>query len=387
MPSTVPHRRDPTLAVLHSAFILTGVFQAIGGALLPSLATAFHLNDSQSGALFLFYFAGTALGALLCVGRYARMMALGFLLAALACVGIAVSHGVLLQPLFLCVGIGVGVPMSAVSIFAGAKFGGRSAAPLTLLNFTWSAGALVGPLLAARLLVSHSYRAAYLVLAGCALALALLCAALLHEPPANFIKPRARLERLGWIALFAFLTFLEVGIENTTATWLATFSLRTAERGAALAAATSSLYWIGFLTSRGLSSLLLLRASPVRVLRIAVLVALGAAALLVGLTGPHQREAAMFVLGAALAPIFPLLLSRFFARAPSAVDSRWVLAICGFGGSALPWLTGVISSHAQSLRMGLTVVPAALFLIACTLPAVGISRHAKSPARENSGLS
>lgn len=379
---THSQRRDPTLAVLHAAFVLTGVFQAISGALLPSLAATFHINDSQSGALFLFYFAGTSLGALLCVGRYARMMALGFLLATLACLGIAASHGALLQPLFLLLGIGVGVPMSAVSIFAGAKFGDRSAAPLTLLNFTWSLGALLGPLLAARLLLSHSYRAAYLVLAACALALAILCTSLLREPASTPTPTRPRLDRIGWIALFAFLTFLEVGIENTTATWLATFSLRTAERGAAVAAATSSLYWVGFLASRGFSSLLLLRASPMRVLRIAVLIALAAAALLIALTMPHQRTAAMFVLGAALGPVFPLLLARFFARAPSAADSRWVLAVCGFGGSVLPWLTGIISSHAQNLRIGLVVVPAALLLIACTLPALGSARS--EPAQTNS---
>lgn len=371
MPFAVTSRRDPTLGVLHIAFALTGIFQAIGGALLPSLASAFYLDDSQSGALLTLYFAGTAVGALLCVGRYARMMMLGFLLAALACTGIALSHGMALQFLFLVLGIGVGVPMSAVSIFAGAKFGERSASPLTLLNFVWSAGALVGPLFAARLLVNHSYRTAYFLLAGCAVTLALLCATLLQEPETVAAKPRRRLERLGWIALFAFLAFLEVGIENTTATWLATFSLRTAEKTAAVAAATSSLYWAGFLASRGLSSLLVLRAHPVWVLRVAVLLALVSAGVLVGFSGTHTRDIAMLALGAALGPVFPLLLARFFARAPAAADSRWVLATCGFGGSVLPWVTGTISAHTHSLRFGLAVVPAALLLMACTLPAIG----------------
>ncbi len=363
-------RRDATLGVLHVAFALTGIFQAIGGALLPSLAAAFHLGDSRAGALFLCYFAGTSVGALLCAGRYARMMAIGFLLAALACAGIASTPGGWLPPLFVALGIGVGMTMSAVSMFAGAKYGERSAAPLTLLNFTWSAGALIGPLLAARLLIGHSYRAAYLLLAACALLLAILCAALLQEPQATVRVIRGRTQRIGWVALFAFLAFLEVGIENTTATWLATFSLRGAEAGPAVAAATSSLYWAGFLASRGLSSLLLMRLRALPVLRGTVLVALLAAALLVGLRGVYARDAAMLVLGAALGPIFPLLLARFFARAADTADSRWVLAICGFGGSVLPWLTGLISSHANSLRMGLAVVPAALLLMACMLPAL-----------------
>lgn len=382
MSSASSPRHDSSLALLHAAFLLTGIFNAIGGALLPSLASAFHLSDSQSGTLFLCYFGGSALGPLLCIGRYARMMSLGFLLAALACVGIAASHGTLLQPIFFFLGIGVGVPMSAVSIFAGAKFGNQSAAPLTLLNFSWSAGALIAPLLAAHLLVSHTYRAVYLLLAVCAVCLAVVCGALLRDPQphAAVRAPQPVLRNLGWIVLFAFLAFLEVGIENTTSTWLATYSLRTVEKGAAVAAATSSFYWIGYLGSRGLASIVLLRAQALHVLRAAVLIALAAASLLVGLTGPQERTAAMLVLGAALAPIFPLLLARFFAGADRATDSRWVLASCGFGGSVLPWITGLVSAHAHSLRVGLLVVPAALFLIACTLPALGSTRTQASAA-------
>jgi fucose permease len=76
----------------------------------------------------------------------------------------------------------------------------------------------------------------------------------------------------------------------------------------------------------------------------------------------------MLALGAALAPIFPLLLSRFFARASNASDSRWVLSICGFGGSVLPWLTGWLSGSFGSLRIGLATVPAALACILLLLP-------------------
>ncbi len=82
----------------------------------------------------------------------------------------------------------------------------------------------------------------------------------------------------------------------------------------------------------------------------------------------------MFLLGAALAPIFPLLLAAFFTRARHTSDLRWVLAICGFGGSVLPWLTGWISERSGSLRMGLITVPVALVVMACVLPALGRPR-------------
>ena len=114
--------------------------------------------------------------------------------------------------------------------------------------------------------------------------------------------------------------------------------------------------------------------SPKSLLRFAIGAAFVAAIVLVDLPGTADHAVAMVVLGAALAPIFPLLLACFFATARSSSDSRWVLAICGFGGSVLPWLTGWVSARSGSLRLGLITVPAALFLILCLLPLIGSPR-------------
>jgi len=355
--------------VLHGSFALTGVLHAIGGAVLPSLASALGMSDRQSGALFLLYYMGTAIGALLCVRRYVRLMITGFIVVTGACCAIAVDNGALLRPLFLVLGIGVGMPMTAVSMYAGRKFAARSAAPLTFLNFSWSLGALLAPLFAAQLLLQHTYRAAYGILAAAAAIAAAACWLVLEDPPAPAAPAAPEgMRNLRWIALFALLTFLQVGIENTAATWLATFSMRASGTGAALAAASSSLYWCGFLASRGAFSLLLRRMDAKRVLHVAVLSAISAALLLILVPGAAVRSIAMLGLGAALAPVFPLLLSRFFARARNASDSRWVLSICGFGGSVMPLLTGWISA-ASSLRVGLATVPAALAFILALLPA------------------
>ena len=376
-----PRANRGTFAVLHPAFALTGVLHAIGGALLPSVAWAFHLTDAQSGSLFLSYFLGTSVGALFCVGHYVRLMIAGFAVVTAACFGIAVATSAWLMPLFLLLGIGVGIPMTAVSMFAGKRYADRSAAPLTLLNFSWSVGAFLAPLLAARVLLHHNYSTAYESLGMTAAVAAVACWLGLEDDPET---PRAankskRAFQLRWVALFAILTFLEVGVENTTATWLATYALRRSHAGNASAAAMSSLYWCGFLASRGLSSLLLLRADAMRTLRLAVIAALAGASLLVGISATPARNAAMVLLGAALAPIFPLLLARFFAGADNSADSRWMLATCGFGGSVLPWLTGWISAESHSLRLGLTTVPAALLLMLCMLPPLVIARRKPTP--------
>jgi len=113
-------------------------------------------------------------------------------------------------------------------------------------------------------------------------------------------------------------------------------------------------------------------------LTMAVATAFASAALLVGFPAPLARDAAMILLGAALAPIFPLLLARFFAGAHNATDSRWLLATCGFGGSVLPWLTGWISMRSHNLRLGLVTVPAALLIMLCLLPILAFNRGTSS---------
>jgi fucose permease len=247
---------------------------------------------------------------------------------------------------------------------------------LTFLNFSWSAGALTAPLLAAEVLRHHSYRAAYFVLAMASVVAALACWFLIQDAPET---PRSTTRaqafpNLKLIVVFAIAAFLQVGVENTAAAWLSTYALRMARDGVVFAAASSSVYWVGFLSSRGFSSLVLLRADPIRVFRVAVTVALLAAVLLAGLPSVAGRTAAMFLLGAALAPIYPLVIAGFFARARHTSDSRWVLATAGFGGSVLPWLAGWISTHSGSLRVGILTIPASMLLMIFVLPAMGAAR-------------
>jgi len=360
-----------TLALLHPVFALTGILHTVGGALLPSLAARFHLNDSASGLLFLLYFAGTSLGALLCRGSYARLITIGFAAMICTCLAVAASPRPLLAPVFLLLGISVGVPMSAVTLFVGRAYPNRCAPLLTFLNFSWSIGALSAPLIAARVLMQHSYRAAYILFAIASTVAAIACGLILRdgpEPTHSFGDSAIAPTTFSLVAVFAFTAFLQVGIENTVAAWLPTYALRMAGSGVVLAAASSSFYWAGFLSSRGLSSLLLLRAAPTRVFRVAVVLAFASALLLEFAPSVATRNLAMFLLGAALAPTYPLVLAGFFARSRHTADSRWILFTAGFGGSVLPWIAGFISTHSGSLRAGMLTIPAALLIMAFILP-------------------
>lgn len=360
-----------TLLVLHPVFALTGVLHAVGGAILPSLAARFNLSDSTSGLLFLLYFGGTSIGALLCRGHYARTMTIGFVAMVCTCLAVASAPRPLLAPAFLLLGISVGVPMSAVTLFTGRNFPERCAPLLTFLNFSWSVGALAAPLIAARILEHHTYRAAYIVFAGASALAASVSALVLRDEPEAIRAPRdsqATTTAVYLIATFAFAAFLQVGIENTAAAWLPTYALRMTRSGIVFAAASSSFYWAGFLASRGLSSLLLMRAAPMLVFRAAIALGFASGLLLEFAPSVTLRSVAMFSLGAALAPTYPLVLAGFFARTQQTSDSRWILFIAGFGGSVVPWVAGFVSTHTGSLRAGMLIIPAALLLMALVLP-------------------
>jgi fucose permease len=367
MPQPTKHTSGRVLSVLHPVFALTGVLHAVGGAILPSLAARFHLSDSTSGLLFLLYFAGTSIGALLCRGSYARLITIGFAAMVCTCLAVASCPRPLLAPVFLLLGISVGVPMSAVTLFTGRNFPERCAPLLTFLNFSWSIGALAAPLIAARVLMHHSYRAAYIIFAIASGIASVACGLILRDGPEPVHTTRegdTTAAALNLVAIFAFSAFLQVGIENTVAAWLPTYALRMAGSGIVLAAASSSFYWAGFLSSRGFSSLLLLSAAPMRVFRVCIALGFASALLLEFSPSVAGRSAAMFLLGAALAPTYPLVLAGFFARTRRTADSRWILFTAGFGGSVVPWIAGYISTHTGSLRAGMLVIPVALVLMA-----------------------
>jgi fucose permease len=378
MPIEARHSQGRILAVLHPVFALTGVLVAIVGSLLPSLARTFHLSDSQSGLLLFLFFIGCSLGALLCKGSYARTITLGFAAIVVCCIAVATARWPWLLPAFWLLGIGVGVPMTAVNLFAGREFALRSASTLTLLNFSWSIGALMAPMLAGWILLHHSYRSTYLFLAAAAAVATAACFWFLKDgtDALNPTGQRAGPANFGLIVMFAAATFLEVGVENTAVAWLSTFAQRTSAAGDALAAAVSSFYWMGFLGSRGVASFVLFRMPPALMLRIAVATAFGAGTLLALAPWPAAKDMAMLLLGIALAPIFPLLVAGSLARGNQTSDSRWVLAAAGFGGSVLPWLAGWISSQMHSLRAGMLTIPAAQLLMLLLLPTLTRAQYA-----------
>jgi fucose permease len=378
--------RRSMLLILHPVFALTAVADAITGPMLPSLARSFHLSDSESGLLFFYIFSGMAIGALLCRGNYARVLMSGLFALTVACFCFPWISRPVLHPFAFFFGASVGAPMTAVSLFAGRNYPIRRASVLTVLNFSWSAGAMLAPLMVARLIAVSSWRTAFIVLA-CAAGLATLVVSTTirdtNETARETLETKGLLN-LRLIVVFALFFLLEVGMETMFGAWISTYVLRVTGTSFALAAAATAIYWTGFLVSRGLSSLLLIHVSPGHLLWLSVPVALGASVLLIESHSPRSLTLAILLLGIALAPIFPVGLAAFFDRARHSSDTRFVLALSGIGASFFPWLVGWVSFGAASLRSGLVVGPMTLLVMTALLPFIAVRKAAPAAVRDSS---
>ena len=99
------------------------------------------------------------------------------------------------------------------------------------------------------------------------------------------------------------------------------------------------------------------------------------------LSAAHPAPALIFtatiLTGAALGPLYPLIVSFLLSRTGQHARLGSLFAFASLGGATLPWLTGVVSTHFGGLRPGL-LVPAAGTLIYSSPSPPPSSRAARS---------
>ena len=164
-PDSVRLQRAATLAA-HVAFVPTGIVTVLLGPLLPSLSARWGLTDTQAGDLFTAQFAASTLrflsGVLVPRLGYRLAIVLG-----VAWMGFGVGAVSTAWPLGLGAvavwGLGLGVCIPACNLLVAEVHPQRSGAALSLLNFTWSAGAVACPIL----LAPFEHRAPYFSTSNC----------------------------------------------------------------------------------------------------------------------------------------------------------------------------------------------------------------------------
>ena len=361
--SDKPYSRS-VVFTLHVEFAFCGVMVVLLGAILPRLTAQLSINDAQAGLLMMTQFVASAAGALLVRRHLWQVLRRGYWLQAMAALGVVLAPPRLLPLFFGLLGLSLGLLMTTTTLLIGRISAVRRGSALAILNVYWSLGAVLGPAVISRLPSTVNSRYTYIP----AVILCLFAALTLYRnmqdlpPTASPASPAAR-PLLRLIAYSSAVAFLYVGVESALGNWITTYLHRDMASSFERSNLSLGCFWAALLIGRLFTPLIL------RAIREATLCAAASAvsaAAVVSLLFAHS--ALLFLLevcvaGLALAPLYPLILSAFLARAGDTPHAGWVFTMAGCGGGILSWLTGEVSTRIGSLRWGLLVPAIAAVLL------------------------
>ncbi|HTW81778.1 MAG TPA: MFS transporter [Terracidiphilus sp.] len=348
-------RRAISTAVLSAGFALTGVGTVLPGILLPLFSEKWGLRDDGAGLLLFLQFSGSSLGALFSGLNRIRSMSLGYALLVVSSLDLVFDHLRTPFAVFFFFGLGLGMAMTSTSLLVSDRSGENRAAKLEWLNFTWSIGATSCPLLLLPLVHRDDIHQVYLSLfAVFFLVLAWVVAAERETKPAiaavaSGAEPRP-ISRL--FLLLLICAVCTVGVESALTGWLTTYSHRTGMQSLAGSALATAVFWLGEILSRlAFSTPLLKKIGRQTVLRLGIWGLTATAIFLIAAPHPWTIIAGAGVAGIFTGPLYPIQLSYLLERSARG----WFFAVAGLGAAFFPWITGLVSAHLNSLRLGLLV--------------------------------
>jgi MFS transporter, FHS family, glucose/mannose:H+ symporter len=356
-----------TLAA-NAAFVPIGIVTVLLSPLLPTLSARWSLSYSQAGTLFTAQFLASTVAVSFSGVLIARRGFRFAIKAGLFVMGVSVAALLAESRLLgmICIagyGVGLGLAVPAANLLVGEVNPGRRSAALSLLNFSWTVGAVACPFLVAGFGRNQRVPLFLALVAG----FSLLVAAAIAAMPSSIVEPSASKTAGGnsaaesWkqpsFLVLATLFFVYVGTENSFGGWAASYATSLGSISATMAVMTPSFFYIALMLGRWLAPLALRRIEEVHVAQgCLVLACVGMA----GMMASHSLQgvvASASTAGLGLSAVYPItisLLAREFGAAASRIGS--VMFTCAnLGGAFFPWLVGVSSNRAGSLKLGLAV--------------------------------
>jgi fucose permease len=369
MLTTQTRSRLTVIILAYLTFIALGMPGGLLGVAWPSIRDNFGLTSSGLGSLLLASTIGYLLASVF-NGRVVARWGVGFALLAaslLSAVGLglfAIAPGwwIMLLGGFI-LGLGQGIVDAAMNLYFAENFSPRL---MNWLHASFGLGAALGPLLMTTLFaLEQSWQWGYVSMsvlqAVIVVALALTLprwrlstTTVAADDRANIVVPSlmASLRQpLVWLSIALFFAF--TGLETTAGVW--SFTLLTEARALdeITAGQWASLYWWSFTLGRILFGFIADRTPIVPAIRVLfILVVLGSALFAVNLSN-IVSFVGLALIGFALAPIFPLLITNTPQRlgpghATNAIGFQ--IGAASLSIAALPALAGFLA-EATSLEI------------------------------------
>jgi fucose permease len=360
------------IGIAFFSYIAIGLPGGVLGVTWPSIRTGFGLPLDAIGALFVARTAGYLTSGYL-NGQLVSKLGVGRFMALAGGLGTAGVLGYALSPswgVMVACGILAGLGTGAIDAGMNTYFAAvHSPSLMNWLHACFGVGAALGPVLATTLLSGgHSWRWSYAVVAAALGLTALLFAATWHhwglgnesttEQPASLVRARATLRLPAvWLGVLMFMVF--TGLEATGGQWPYTLFTEARSIDPTVAGLWVSVYWASLTVGRILFGIAAQRFQTSILLRIAMLGAICASALIwTPALLPNLNLPISFLglalLGFSIAPIFPLSISdtpHLVGQKHAANAIGFQVAAASLGIAILPGLAGVLAQ-----RMGLEVI-------------------------------
>ena len=366
-------------AVAHATFVPTGIVTVLLGPALPWLSVRWSLSDAEAGVFFTAQFLASILGVAMSgvlVSRlgYRFAMLLGLVFMAAGVGTLPIGSRVLGMAAVACYGIGLGLAIPTCNLLVAEVNPSKRAAALSLLNLSWSVGAVACPFLlapfqrAGRIPGSLFYSLAAFVLL---VALSLAWVALPRSQPL-----REFLRKIGATAgAFVFNSVRDCARSSCFSfTWgpkmLSAGGWPRMRKGwwingGTIWVTTPSFFYGGLLAGRALAPLFLKRVSEIRLVRLSVTIAVVGLTVLLASRSMILVFVSASVIGLGLATIYPItisLLSNSFGVAAKHIGSVMFM-LAWFRAHLKSWLVGVTSTKMSSLKYGLAIPLAGCLLM------------------------
>jgi len=361
------------------AIFVYGLIAAMLGTLLPELSRKYSLTPDQNGGIALAQAIGLIIASL-AVGplidnkgkKTGLLLGLGLIAASLFIVPSSPAGA--LAIVFLALGVGGGIIVTAANALVSDIREERRATTLNLLNLFFGLGGLATPLIGAYVLAGNTIALCYLV-AVLTVATFVLHAVTRMPPPT--VERGFKLSEAGQLLgrpilfLLSLLLFLYVTCEVGVWNWLPRHLVAQGIPESRALGILSLGFALGLLVGRVVVSRILIKvSSPTVTLAASVLMAITTYAML------QTKDAVLagilvFCAGLAMAPVFPTTLAMVGDAFPRMTATAMGLAItCGWIGLAVSsHIIGAIAGNDPSqLKTALLVIPiASVIMVLVTL--------------------
>jgi fucose permease len=386
------YRHSLVFAAACLGMLLFGMTLTTLGAALPPLMDRYGLDRTEAGSLLALMSLGI-LAASLVFGPIVDRFGYRAVLVA-AALGVEIGlEGIAWAPsarwltgAVLVLGFSGGIVNGSTNALVSDISGTGRSASLALLGVFFGVSALGVPL-ALGLLMNWVGSAA--ILAGIGLVVLIPVGYFLAIPfpppkqPQGFPLRRAGgLLREQPLLLLGGMLFFQSGMEITLGGWSARYAHEVLGLTEQRSVLVLSLYWVGMVTARLVLTALLQRPAAGLVLGAFLALTVAGSALLLAARGATMAMLGLFLVGFGLAAGFPIVLGiigeLYTELTGTAFSIAFVMALTG--GSALPYLTGLLGDH-YGLRGSLLIVPASALAMALLF---GVVRR-RLPARPADG--